>query len=145
MFIYLFNIYFLLFILYLKFGVDRYFYLCLYYDDNRKIVYFFVVEVLYSIVVFFVNLWDLFRLILCFFFYKMYVWIRYILLEIVKYLSFVEFWIFFFLFCWFYLNWIVMLFFNLSKGLVEIKVMGYGERVEIIMEWIGSWWFGWNG
>lgn len=31
-----------------------------------------------------------------------------------------------------------MLFFNLSKGLVEIKVMGYGERVEIIMEWIGS-------
>lgn len=135
----------MLFILYLKFGVDRYFYLCLYYDDNRKIVYFFVVEVLYSIVVFFVNLWDLFRLILCFFFYKMYVWIRYILLEIVKYLSFVEFWIFFFLFCWFYLNWIVMLFFNLSKGLVEIKVMGYGERVEIIMEWIGSWWFGWNG
>lgn len=135
----------MLFILYLKFGVDRYFYLCLYYDDNRKIVYFFVVEVLYSIVVFFFNLWDLFRLILCFFFYKMYVWIRYILLEIVKYLSFVEFWIFFFLFCWFYLNWIVMLFFNLSKGLVEIKVMGYGERVEIIMEWIGSWWFGWNG
>lgn len=135
----------MLFILYLKFGVDRYFYLCLYYDDNRKIVYFFVVEVLYSIVVFFFNLWDLFRLILCFFFYKMYVWIRYILLEIVKYWRFVEFWIFFFLFCWFYLNWIVMLFFNLSKGLVEIKVMGYGERVEIIMEWIGSWWFGWNG